>query len=76
MHTWAAAYPFRGAGLDVRTLRDTRRSRDGAGLQPDCDSLWNMRSRALGRAPSEVASLAAPGTRAAGPWGRPWLAAN
>ena len=34
--------------------------------------LWNMRSRALGRAPSEVASLAAPGTRAAGPWGRPW----
>ena len=27
------------------------------------DSLWNMRSRALGRAPSEVASLAAPGTR-------------
>ena len=34
--------------------------------------LWNMRSRTLGRAPSEVASLAAPGTRAAGPWGRPW----
>ena len=34
--------------------------------------LWNMRSRAHGRAPSEVASLAAPGTRAAGPSGRPW----
>ena len=57
--------------LDVPTLRHTRRGRDGAGLQLGCDSLWNMRSRALGGAPSEVASLAAPGTRAAGPWGRP-----
>ena len=47
--------------VDVRTLRHARCSRDGGRLQPDCGSLRNMRSRALGGHPPKSLPSRRPG---------------